>query len=158
MTTVKITHPDRAMKEGKRKDVLRALAQHGPMTQKQINDHVPLATRCDFRDLTQAGSIEVIQQVRIRLMTKVYAITERGLVMMNKKAKPPEDRRPRKTERRWPAEAPRVKNATTPALKPKREAPPPSITMPDTAKITVHQPKFTYETYKQPKNFMECVR
>lgn len=170
----------RFMKEGKRKDVLRALKAHGAMTHNQILEHVPGAARQDNRDMRDQGLIDIVGTVTTgRKPAYVYAITPSGLATLDQQRKPKADNRPRKGSTKWrvPKEQrtrpprPRVIKEAKPGpsglaspsepkkpWEPPKPKPPPTITVPENVKVTVYQSQFTYQTYEQPKNFMECVR
>lgn len=171
----------KVMTSPRRRAVLEQLIAKGPMTHDQIESSVGgSVSKQDVFDLRRRNLIAICGKapsVGGRSAPNIYQITQDGIERLWLKPIGKVDRRPRVTERRVgaiserkprvvikaarPKPAPEPKPPKVPRPRPpkiEKVALPVTITVPENAKITVYEPKFTVTPYTPPKNFMECVR
>lgn len=150
----------------RRKLIAQCLAEQGPMSIQGIRVHIPEVTVNDLYHLSKGKFIKRADSTKSILDSKVvvvYAVTDEGIEYSGAPgrqltAAPPEPKP--KVKRVYKPKPKRVDIAfksvkATTKLVPKPDV---EVTVTESTKFTKYEPKFTYQTYQQPKSFMECVR
>lgn len=151
----------------RRKLIAKCLAEHGPMSIQGIRVHIPSITVNDLYHLSKGKFIKQVDSTKSILDSKavvVYAVTGAGInyseapgrkfTAMHEESKPKVKRVYKPKPKRVELVITRASKATT-KLVPKDDV---EITYTDRTRFTKYEAKFTYQTYQQPKGFMECIR
>jgi hypothetical protein len=140
--------------------IIRALMLNGPLTLAGIRQYVNRPMYVDMQELVTAGYVAEAGMTPARgtlsgMHVPVYKSTEAGAAYASRELIPKLRGLGKKTVERMASFNCRTIPKATTKLVPQDAV---EVTVTESTKFTKYEAKFTYQTYQQPKNFMECVR